>query len=101
MRGQYSSAMEHAVPEQFWVDKSPCWYTAVAQAGRRQRRVRAGSGRVTEAACEMPAVTKGSAYAGSVEECGLSAVCRLLTLATAPAPRGKEEPPDTSPAKMA
>ena len=24
MRGQYSSAMEHAVPEQFWVDKSQC-----------------------------------------------------------------------------
>ncbi len=27
MRGQYSSAMEHAVPEQFWVDKSQCRYT--------------------------------------------------------------------------
>jgi hypothetical protein len=26
MRGQYSSAMEHAVPEQFWVDKSQCRY---------------------------------------------------------------------------
>ena len=26
MRGQYSSAMEHAVPEQFWVDKSSCRY---------------------------------------------------------------------------
>ena len=27
MRGQYNSAMEHAVPEQFWVDKSQCQYT--------------------------------------------------------------------------
>ena len=27
MRGQYSSAMEHAVPEQFWVDKTQCRYT--------------------------------------------------------------------------
>ena len=27
MRGQYSSAMEHAVPEQFWVDKNSCRYT--------------------------------------------------------------------------
>ena len=27
MRGQYNSAMEHAVPEQFWVDKSQCSYT--------------------------------------------------------------------------
>ena len=27
MRGQYASAMEHAVPEQFWVDKSTCRYT--------------------------------------------------------------------------
>lgn len=27
MRGQYSSAMEHAVPEQFWVDRSLCKYT--------------------------------------------------------------------------
>ena len=27
MRGQYASAMEHAVPEQFWVDKSQCRYT--------------------------------------------------------------------------
>ncbi|MBV7429812.1 MULTISPECIES: transglutaminase-like domain-containing protein [unclassified Acidovorax] len=27
MRGQYSSAMEHAVPEQFWVDKSQCRHT--------------------------------------------------------------------------
>ncbi len=27
MRGQYNSAMEHAVPEQFWVDKSQCRYT--------------------------------------------------------------------------
>ena len=26
MRGQYSSAMEHAVPEQAWVDKSTCKY---------------------------------------------------------------------------
>ena len=26
MRGQYSSAMEHAVPEQCWVDKSSCRY---------------------------------------------------------------------------
>ena len=26
MRGQYSSAMEHAVPEQFWVDKTQCRY---------------------------------------------------------------------------
>jgi len=26
MRGQYASAMEHAVPEQFWVDKSQCRY---------------------------------------------------------------------------
>ena len=26
MRGQYSSAMEHAVPEQFWVNKSQCRY---------------------------------------------------------------------------
>ena len=26
MRGQYNSAMEHAVPEQFWVDKSQCRY---------------------------------------------------------------------------
>ena len=26
LRGQYSSAMEHAVPEQFWVDKSQCRY---------------------------------------------------------------------------
>ncbi|RAR55431.1 UNVERIFIED_CONTAM: hypothetical protein C7454_10240, partial [Acidovorax defluvii] len=25
-RGQYSSAMEHAVPEQFWVDKTQCRY---------------------------------------------------------------------------
>ena len=29
LRGQYSSAMEHAVPEQFWVDKSQCRYTDV------------------------------------------------------------------------
>ena len=27
LRGQYNSAMEHAVPEQFWVDKSQCSYT--------------------------------------------------------------------------
>ena len=27
MRRQYNSAMEHAVPEQFWVDKSQCRYT--------------------------------------------------------------------------
>ncbi len=27
MRGQYASAMEHAVPEQFWVDKTQCRYT--------------------------------------------------------------------------
>ena len=27
LRGQYNSAMEHAVPEQFWVDKSQCQYT--------------------------------------------------------------------------
>jgi hypothetical protein len=27
LRGQYSSAMEHAVPEQLWVDKSQCRYT--------------------------------------------------------------------------
>ena len=27
MRGQYNSAMEHAVPEQFWVDKNQCRYT--------------------------------------------------------------------------
>ena len=26
IRGQYASAMEHAVPEQFWVDKSQCRY---------------------------------------------------------------------------
>ncbi|MEG0139364.1 MAG: transglutaminase-like domain-containing protein [Comamonas sp.] len=26
-KGQYSSAMEHAVPEAFWVDKSQCRYT--------------------------------------------------------------------------
>jgi len=26
LRGQYASAMEHAVPEQFWVDKSQCRY---------------------------------------------------------------------------
>ena len=26
-KGQYSSAMEHATPEQFWVDKSQCKYT--------------------------------------------------------------------------
>jgi hypothetical protein len=26
MRGQYNSAMEHAVPEQFWVDKRQCRY---------------------------------------------------------------------------
>ena len=26
LRGQYNSAMEHAVPEQFWVDKSQCRY---------------------------------------------------------------------------
>ncbi|WP_353362196.1 transglutaminase domain-containing protein [Acidovorax sp. FG27] len=26
MRGQYASAMEHAVPEQYWVDKSQCRY---------------------------------------------------------------------------
>ena len=26
MRGQYNSAMEHAVPEQFWVDKNQCRY---------------------------------------------------------------------------
>ena len=26
LRGQYSSAMEHAVPEQFWIDKSQCRY---------------------------------------------------------------------------
>jgi hypothetical protein len=26
MRGQYASAMEHATPEQFWVDKSSCSY---------------------------------------------------------------------------
>ena len=24
LRGQYNSAMEHVVPEQFWVDKSQC-----------------------------------------------------------------------------
>ena len=27
LRGQYASAMEHAVPEQFWVDKNQCRYT--------------------------------------------------------------------------
>ena len=27
LRGQYNSAMEHVVPEQFWVDKSQCSYT--------------------------------------------------------------------------
>ena len=27
LRGQYASAMEHAVPEQFWVDKTQCRYT--------------------------------------------------------------------------
>lgn len=27
MRGQYASAMEHAVPEEFWVDKKQCRYT--------------------------------------------------------------------------
>jgi transglutaminase-like putative cysteine protease len=27
MRGQYASAMEHAVPEAFWVDKTQCRYT--------------------------------------------------------------------------
>ena len=26
MRGQYSSAMEHAIPEQFWVDRNKCSY---------------------------------------------------------------------------
>jgi hypothetical protein len=26
MRGQYASAMEHATPEQFWVDKTTCRY---------------------------------------------------------------------------
>ncbi len=26
MRGQYASAMEHAVPEQYWVDKTKCRY---------------------------------------------------------------------------
>lgn len=26
MRGQYSSAMEHAIPEQFWVDRDKCSY---------------------------------------------------------------------------
>ena len=31
MRGQYSSAMEHAVPEEFWVDKSSCRYTENGQ----------------------------------------------------------------------
>ena len=31
MRGQYSSAAEHAVPEQFWVDKSTCRYTENGQ----------------------------------------------------------------------
>ncbi|GAB4091047.1 hypothetical protein GCM10028785_37160 [Hydrogenophaga soli] len=34
MRGQYASAMEHAVPEQFWVDKSQCRY--VDEAGQIQ-----------------------------------------------------------------
>jgi hypothetical protein len=34
MRGQYTSAMEHAVPEQFWVDKSQCRY--VDEAGQTQ-----------------------------------------------------------------
>jgi len=27
MRGQYASAMEHATPEQFWIDKNTCRYT--------------------------------------------------------------------------
>ena len=27
MRGQYSSAMEHAVPEQYWEDRTSCRYT--------------------------------------------------------------------------
>lgn len=31
MRGQYSSAMEHAVPEQFWVHKSSCRYNENGQ----------------------------------------------------------------------
>jgi hypothetical protein len=31
MRGQYASAMEHAVPEQFWVDKKQCRYTDEAE----------------------------------------------------------------------
>ena len=31
LRGQYSSAAEHAVPEQFWVDKSTCRYTENGQ----------------------------------------------------------------------
>jgi hypothetical protein len=35
MRGQYASAMEHAVPEQFWVDKSQCRYTD--ENGQRSR----------------------------------------------------------------
>ncbi|MBO4511159.1 MAG: hypothetical protein J5746_00180, partial [Victivallales bacterium] len=26
MRGQYGSAMEHAIPEQFWVDRNKCSY---------------------------------------------------------------------------
>ena len=26
MRGQYSSALEHAIPEQFWVDRNKCSY---------------------------------------------------------------------------
>ena len=34
MRGQYASAMEHAVPEQFWVDKSQCRY--IDQKGQTQ-----------------------------------------------------------------
>jgi len=39
MRGQYSSAMEHAVPEQFWVDKSQCRYQDEGgKSGTRHKR---------------------------------------------------------------
>ncbi|WP_235507373.1 transglutaminase family protein, partial [Acidovorax sp. Leaf78] len=38
LRGQYSSAMEHAVPEQFWVDKTQCRYGVQQTARAVQQR---------------------------------------------------------------
>jgi hypothetical protein len=54
LRGQYNSAMEHAVPEQFWVDKSQCRYTdETAKSKPHHGRLRA-SGIGSQSHCHCP-----------------------------------------------